>query len=166
MGMGKGHIVTDVTDTEIEPTEKEKARARNARIDALPSRLRGRSIPDGNVVGRYKLVSNRRKIVLALLIAFVIRILATVDTEGAKKGKAKVRESVTGQNLVSWAVLAAFLAIASDIDATSDIAVAFALLILVASLLTSGPDALSNLDKLVKGGKQIQKAAYPKPQAA
>lgn len=150
---------------ESEQTEKDKARARNARIDATGQRLWDRRrIPSGNIVDRYKLQSNRRKIVLGLLLAFVIRILATIDADGAKKGKSKVKNALSGQNLIAWAALASFLAIASDIESTSDIAVAFALLILVAAILTSGPDALDNLDKLIKGGKTIQKQAT-KPRA-
>lgn len=150
-----------MTDSIDDRSEKEKARERNAKIDATGANLwqrRPRSIPSGNVVDRYKMVSNRRKIVLGLLIAFMIRTLATIDTEGAKKGKPKIRKAITEQNLVAWAVLASFLAIASDIDTTSDIAVAFTLLILVAALLTSGMDAIDNLNKLISSGKTIQKS--------
>jgi hypothetical protein len=154
--------MTDAAESETELTEKEKAQLRNARIGEFVARRR--SIPSGDIVDRYRMVSNRRKIVLGLLLAFVIRILATMDAEGAKKGKSKVKEALKEQNLIAWAVLASFLAIASDIESTSDIAVAFTVLILIAAILSSGPDALDNLDKLVKGGKQIQKqAGKPKP---
>lgn len=148
-------------DIEREPTEREKAQARNARIGEATSAGARNTYAGARRVAGFQVprsVSARRKIVLAMLLAFVIRILATVKADDAVAGKGLgFKSAIEGQNLIAWGVLVAMLSLASDIDATSDIAVAFAFLILVAALLSSGTDAIKNLDTLITGGKKLQK---------
>lgn len=57
------------------------------------------------------------------------------------------------RNRVAGAIVVAmFLVIASDFDPTAELAVAFAYLILISSLLVIGPQAFANLSALVTKG--------------
>jgi len=57
----------------------------------------------------------------------------------------------TVQRTGAFVIVAMFLVIASDFDTTAELAVAFAYLILISSLLVVGPAAFANLSKLTKG---------------
>ena len=59
---------------------------------------------------------------------------------------------MTPQSLFGWGVIAVTLAIFADIDATSEVAVAFAYLILLAVLFHSGPKVFGSIATVV-GGK-------------
>ena len=51
--------------------------------------------------------------------------------------------------VIGWLIVGGFLIIAADIPLTSDLAVAFAYLMLIAALLTGGEDAFNNLTGLL-----------------
>ena len=54
----------------------------------------------------------------------------------------------TARAIFGWLTLFVMLTIMADFDATSDLAGAFAMLIMLSTLLTMGPDAFANLTKL------------------
>lgn len=90
--------------------------------------------------------SDRQKVIGALLLAF------TVNTVGRMEGVKKPRQffaTVLTQNLPAWVFILAILTIASDFDSTRDIAIAFALLFLVAAILTNGLDAMAVIQSLI-----------------
>jgi hypothetical protein len=107
---------------------------------------------------RGRIVGNRRKIVSALLLAFVVRVVATYDVKGWSSGKKPAIKSVDigAQNLVAWALLAVMLSVASDMESTSDLAVAFAFLILIATLMVSGLDAIRIINTAIASGKKAK----------
>lgn len=62
---------------------------------------------------------------------------------------ARVSLSV-GRSVIGWGVLSLFLIAAADIEATAELASAFAWLIFVAVLLLYGPSALATLSTLTR----------------
>lgn len=56
---------------------------------------------------------------------------------------------MTARVVFGWLVVGGFLLILADIPATSELAVSFAYLMLVAALLAAGPAAFDNLTRLV-----------------
>jgi hypothetical protein len=59
------------------------------------------------------------------------------------------------QRIAGGIVVAMFLVIASDFDATAQLAVAFAYLILISSLLVVGPAAFENLSRMVGSTRTV-----------
>jgi hypothetical protein len=57
---------------------------------------------------------------------------------------------MTPRFVLGWIVLAGFLIIASDFPATSELALAFAYLILISVLLVAGPDAFNNITTMLQ----------------
>lgn len=103
-----------------------------------------------NIADRTVYVDARRKIVTALLVAFVIQTVASMKTDKAKRYDAEnVTKAITSANIPAWVVITAVLMIASDFESTSRVAVGFAILLLVAVTLTDGQAALKNIDVFV-----------------
>jgi hypothetical protein len=108
----------------------------------------------------------RRQILLALGGAFAVHYLSRITfgdsstgadgsnaiKQGAPDFSAANRES----NLAAWLVILVMLAIASDIDSTRELAVAFAFLVFLVAFIGNGGDAFRNIQKLrdVYTGKQ------------
>lgn len=99
----------------------------------------------------------RRQIILALGGAFAIHYLSrvsfgdssikpgdTAPTAGTIDFSKANRES----NLAAWLVILVMLAIASDIDTTRELAVAFAFLILLVAFIGEGGKAFGNVQQL------------------
>jgi hypothetical protein len=60
---------------------------------------------------------------------------------------------MTPRFVLGWVILASVLVIAGDFPATSELALAFAYLILIAVLLIAGEPAANNLATLLKEAK-------------
>jgi hypothetical protein len=108
---------------------------------------------------------DRRQILLTLTIAFGIAYLAKISdvaaSQGVKKlltGKGDDRSpairALEAQNAVGWVILIVILSIGSDFETSRPLAVAFAWLILIASVLQNGEKAIKTLSALQgKGSK-------------
>lgn len=129
--------------------------------DRLRRPLPRPSIPDV----RSRLAGNRRQITLALIVAFVIQVVSQVKEPSGKDKLTQAKLAAGGTNFIAWIVVVMFLAIASDFDATSDLARAFALLILLTVLLRSGPKAMENVQKLTEQGSKEAAARRKKADA-
>lgn len=77
----------------------------------------------------------------------------TSGGSGGKANSAGTFVHVTGvQRVVGFAVVGFVLFVAADFPATSQLAVAFAYLIMVAALIAAGPAAFGRISSLVNGG--------------
>lgn len=56
---------------------------------------------------------------------------------------------MTARMVLGWLIVGGMLIVLADIPATSDLAVSFAYLMLIAALLAAGPAAFDNLTRLV-----------------
>jgi len=105
-------------------------------------------------------MSGPRGVVYAMLLAFTIFVLsgqqgsrrflnATAKLTGQPAAAPTAGETPLGvQAVFAWAVLFVIFIGASDIDATAELASAFAFLLLISVLLVFGPDAFATLNKL------------------
>lgn len=59
---------------------------------------------------------------------------------------------MTAQRIAAWGVVVFVLIVFAEFDATAELSVAFAYLILLSVLLTVGPVAFDNLSKMVTEG--------------
>lgn len=109
----------------------------------LPNRATG--VPD--VAARTVGADTRRKVMLLLTIAYVIRTVAYLerDTKGDYTPE-RVTDALLRTNIPAWVVIYAVLAIASDFDATREVSIAFAILVLVAVLFYDGPRTLRTIE--------------------
>lgn len=104
-----------------------------------------------NVADRTVYADTRRRIVTALLVAFVIRTVAamSVDKKTKRYDAKNVVAAVQSANVPAWVVVAAVLMMASDFDATSRLAMGFSVLLLVAVVLVDGEPAIKNVNRFV-----------------
>jgi hypothetical protein len=107
----------------------------------------------------------RRKVMLALTVAYVMRTVSQLERGSDGKYEAKaVYQALLRTNIPAWVVLYAVLAIASDFDATRELAVAFAILIMVSVLLYDGPRLLAIVETWTDPSKKVaKKKATAKP---
>jgi succinate-acetate transporter protein len=108
-------------------------------------------------------MSGPRGVVYAMLIAFGIFVLA--GAQGSRRlenGLARVtgataREpkpgepSIGPQALLGWAVLFVIFIALADLDATAELATAFAFLLLLTIVLAFGPDMFNNITRMLGG---------------
>lgn len=90
----------------------------------------------------------RRGTFLPLLFAFAVQIIADYDYD--KPLDKQVRPLLREQNLLGWGVLFISLSAMTDFDTTRELAIAFAWLILIASLAYRGKAFFDKLDTLVR----------------
>jgi len=77
--------------------------------------------------------------------------LTSVPSDGgAGSGGTPAASVFSPKAIFGWMMLFVMLTILSDFDATSELAGAFAMLIMLTTLITLGPDAFANLNKLTK----------------
>lgn len=106
-------------------------------------------------------MNGSRGVVYALLVAFGVFVLSGAEgsrrlsngiakvTGGTTKAATAGESGITAQTLVGWAMLFIILIALADIEATGDLASAFAYLLLLTILLAFGPDAFDNLTRLL-----------------
>ena len=95
--------------------------------------------------------SERKQILLALVLAFGIDFFAKLNTaQGKKTSSADVWIAAKGQSIAAWIVLIVILSMASDFDSTRQLSVAFAWLILIVALLGNGSKAIGNVSNIIK----------------
>lgn len=100
-------------------------------------------------------VSNggQRQVLLAMTVAFLVFVAAGGKVE---KVIAKARgekepasdKAFTAGTIFAWGFLLIALMVMADLNATSDLAVAFSYLILLSVMLQFGPEAFTNIQKL------------------
>lgn len=102
-------------------------------------------VPD--IAARTIGADTRRKVMLTLTIAYLIRAIAYLERD-PKGGYTPERltDALLRTNIPAWVVIYAVLAVASDFDATREISIAFAILVLVAVLLYDGPRSLKTIE--------------------
>jgi len=91
-----------------------------------------------NVEERTTGASRRGQVFGLLMLAFVINGLSKA---GSVKNESETKvffKSLATNNLPAWAFLWVVLTLASDFDSTTDLALAFAVLIFLASLILNG----------------------------
>jgi len=100
-----------------------------------------------NIAARTIGADTRRKVILTLTIAYLVRAIAYLerDTKGDYTPE-RLTDALLRTNIPAWVVIYAVLAIASDFDATREISIAFAILVLVAVLLYDGPRSLKTIE--------------------
>lgn len=108
-------------------------------------------IPD--VATRTVGADTRRKVLLALTVAFTVRTLAMFKRNEDGYTPQNVWKAVQKTNIPAWVVLYAMLAIASDFDTTRELALAFAILILVAIFLYDGGKFITTIESIVSDEK-------------
>lgn len=80
------------------------------------------------------------------------RLAAADDAVSSDLSVGTKRLALTAsRSVIGWAVVSLFLIAAADIEATAELASAFAWLIFVAVLLLYGPSALATLSTLTEG---------------
>lgn len=100
------------------------------------------------------------QVVLTTFIAFVVSGLANAPIGKSKTKQEAFLKGLLANNLINWGVLFVILVMASDFEASATLAIAFAWLILIATLLSKGEKAFQNLQKF-QG--QIQGASGDSP---
>ena len=112
------------------------------------------------------LASDRRKIYVSLILAFLIYELAQIDPLKIKGDPTKTAASdntkaakvaLKNTNLWAWAVVLITLTVMSDFDTFADLAVAFAVLIFIVTAFNNGESAFTNLTNFQK----INEPAHP-----
>lgn len=94
-----------------------------------------------NIADRTVYASDRRKVLLALMVAFAIRAISHFEKGRDNVDPEKALKAIGSTGIPNWLILVAILTIASDFESTSKLAVAFSLLILVAVLMNNGLEA-------------------------
>lgn len=98
----------------------------------------------------YALASRRSQVTRVLVLALALRTLALIRLPLLKDNPAEEAHRVFNElTLIAWGAIWVTLIVASDYETTTDLALAFALLVFVAVLLHDGPQAFKVVSGLV-----------------
>lgn len=117
----------------------------------------------------------RRQIILALAGAFTVHYLSRITFSDSSikpgetsptPGQPDFSKANRESNLAAWLVILVILSIASDIETTRELAVAFAFLLMLVAFLGEGTMAFGNVQKLQAAYTAKQQGLFDRKEAA
>lgn len=102
--------------------------------------------------GLYRDVDNKSRVFRLLLVAALVQFIAKIQRPQNSNYTSEIHTAALGVNWFGWAILWLFLTVAAEYDATTDLAVSFALLMLIVVLVRYGErsfNVLYNLGRMV-----------------
>lgn len=103
-------------------------------------------------------MSGARTVVIATTVSMLVFLAAggrfervVAKLSGNQQAEKEAAATTVGRTLVAWAALFVMLTILADFPATTQIASAFALLIMLTMILAYGVDAFENIAQTVGG---------------
>jgi hypothetical protein len=108
--------------------------------------------------GIYAETSNRTKVFRLLLAAFIVQFVSKWNSQKLTAGDAagEAHRVVLATNIFGWMVLWFILTMVAEYDTTTDLALAFCSLLLIAQLLSNGTTAFTNTTTILTTHEKTQ----------